>query len=606
MQSEYWTRFWRRRANRRRVLGVGATAGLGAAGLALVGCGDDDDGEATATPGSGETPAATNTTAPGETPAATATPGMSVTRGGRYQNSLSNDPPTLDPYKNLTFLAQGRAATIYSRLFKFKSGPDHAYAAYEGEGDLAESYELADDYGSATINLRHDIKTHPKPPVDGRDFTSEDVKTSWERYTATSTNAGDFDFVEGVETPDDFTVVFKMAKPSATLISLLTSPQHFWVLPKEAGQGFDPEQDMIGTGPWVFDRYEVAQQISVDRFDGWHGAGPENLPYMDGVDWYIIPEYASRLTQFQGGNLDVAGVNSNDLLQLRDDMPDAKYSAEFRALMSFMYMSGPGDEGALGPNSLFKDPRVRQALSMALDRDTMTDLAYNVQTLKEAGFPASILWNSVFMPAGLGTFWVDPRSDDMGEAKPYYEYNPDEAKKLLDAAGFPLDQGIKLHTIQNVYGSDFDGTRDLLIAYLNDIGMDVSVEVEDYSSKYITQTFHGNFEGLAYGYQTPFTGPEGYLTRPFTENPNNHSKILDPGLIDIIEKSVVEFDPEARLELIHDVQRYASKEMFYVAGQNGANQGWLAAQGYMHNIADYLTAGYGPPTETDTHVWKEA
>lgn len=508
-----------------------------------------------------------------------------------------------NPYKNLTFLAQGRAATVYSRLFKFQSGPGVAYAAYRSEGDLAEDFEFSGDNSSLTVRLRQDIMTHPKPPVSGRQLTSEDVKASWDRYTSTSTNAGDFAFIDSVETPDDFTVIFNMGTPSATIVPLLTSPQHFWVLPKEAGFGFDPEQDMIGTGPWIFDKYEIAQQISVDRFPEWHGAGSENLPYLDGIDWFIMPEYATRFTQFQGGNLDVHGVDSNDLLQLQGDMPDVTFSAEFRALMSFMYMSGPGEQGALGPDSRFKDPRVRRALSMTQDRDTITDVAYNIENLREAGFPASILWNGMFMPAGLGAFWVDPQSSAMGDASAYYEFNPGEATKMLEAAGFDFDEEIKLHTIQNVYGSDFDGSRDLVIAYLNDIGLNVKVAVEDYSSKYITNTFVGDFEGLAYGYQTPFTGPEGYLTRPFTDNPNNHSKILDPDLIAMVEKSIVEFDSEARLAIIHDIQRYASNEMYYIPGQNGANQSWIAYQPHVRNAGEYLTAGYGPPTETNTHIW---
>ena len=592
MSDNYWTRLQNSKTSRRRFLSVAGATGAGAAGLALVGCGDDDDTEEP----SGASPTAT--TAAGQTPAP-----ATVKRGGRYRTALSNDPPTLDPYRNLTFLAQGRAATVYSRLFKFKSGPDTAYAAYEIEPDLAEKYEMSGDNTTVTVTLRSDIKTHPVAPLSGRQFTSEDVKVSWERYRSTSQNAGDFKFVDSIETPDATTVIFKMATPSATLIPLLTSPQHFWVMPKEAGLGFDPEKVMIGTGPWVFKKYDVSQQLSVDRFAEWHGRGSENLPYLDGIDWFIMPEYTTRLLQFQGGNLDVSGVNANDLLDLQKDMPDAKISGEFRALMSFLFMSGPGGQGALGAESPFKDERVRRAISMAMDRDTISDVAYNVNKLKDAGFDARIEWNSTFMPAGLGVYWVDPKGSDMGEAAAYYEYNPNEAKKLLSEAGFPLNQKFPFRATQNVYGSDFDSTRDLTLNYLKAVGIQAEMEVEDYGSKYITQTFTGNFDGFAYGYQTPFTGPEGYMTRPFTENPANHSKILDPELIAMVQKQSHEFDAEARLDVIHDIQRYASEKMYYVAGQAGASQDWIATHPYVNNVADYLTAGYGPPTETDVHIW---
>lgn len=171
MSENYWTRLRSTKTSRRRFFGVAGATGAGAAGLALVGCGDDD--EETPTPSGGTEPTAT--TAAGQSPAA-----PSVKRGGRYRTALSNDPPTLDPYRNLTFIAQGRAATVYSRLFKFKSGPDVPYAAYEVENDLAEKYEMSGDHTTVTITLQSDIKTHPVPPVSGRQFTSEDVKVSWE------------------------------------------------------------------------------------------------------------------------------------------------------------------------------------------------------------------------------------------------------------------------------------------------------------------------------------------------------------------------------------------------------------------------------------------
>ncbi|HEY8490606.1 MAG TPA: hypothetical protein VIO14_06405, partial [Dehalococcoidia bacterium] len=120
-RDSYWARFMQRRVSRRRALQGAALGVAGTAAYLTVGCGDDG-GETVQRPQTG-----------GE-----------VRRGGTYRLALTGDPPTLDPYKNLTFLAQTVAAHVYSRLFKFKSGPDVDYAAFIPEPDVAEEYEIPD------------------------------------------------------------------------------------------------------------------------------------------------------------------------------------------------------------------------------------------------------------------------------------------------------------------------------------------------------------------------------------------------------------------------------------------------------------------------------
>lgn len=581
-RDSYWARFMQRRVSRRRALQGAALGAAGTAAYLAVGCGDD--GEPTQRPQTGG----------------------QVKRGGTYRLSFTGDPPTLDPFRNTSFLAQTVAAHIYSRLFKFNSGPDVDFAAFEPVPDVAEEYEIADEGLTVTIKLKSNVMVHP--PIS-RQFTSEDVRFSYDRFLGVTTgtpspNATVFtQNVDRVETPDNLTVVFKLKQPFAPLINLLASPQHLWLFPKEADGGFDPTQTMIGTGPWLFGEYNASRNFRVRRNPQWHGAGEEQLPYLDEVNYDIIPEYGTRLTQFQGGNLDALGINANDLINVQQQMPDARFEGNFRVLMSFLYMNGPSQAGVLAPDSPFRDPRVRRALSMAVDRDDMSSVVYNVEELQDAGFEAEIRWNACFMPAGMGRYWVDPKSSDMGDARRYYQFNLQEAKQMLQAAGFDLNQEYPLRVVRNFYGSDLDESADLMLSYLRALGLRVEMVVEDYGTVYIPTTFRGAFSGMAYGYETPFTEPGDYLRRVFTPNPLNHSKVEDPRLIEMISRSDREFDFEQRTRLIHDVIRYASDQMYYVPANAGANQQWEAYRNYVRNAPEYLTSGYGPPTETLPYVW---
>ena len=594
MADNYWDGYWRARRSRRRFLGGAMAAGAGASALALVGCGDDDDsggGSQLAT----ATPAANATATPAD-------PLAGAKQGGTLRTYSTGDPPTLDPYGNISFLTKGHSAYVYSRLFMYKAGPGIAYGSVRPTPDAAASAEASPDGLKWTVKLKPNLKFHDVAPVSGRALTTEDVKASWDRASSKeSTNKPQSSMpVEKVEYPDASTIVFTMSKPAATFLDVLADSNVFYIMPKEAfSGGFDPAKIAIGSGPWVWKSYEPSVKFVKTRNPNWHLGKPGGAPFFDSVETAIIPEYANRLAQFLAGNLDLVDVNADDLPSVIKQISGARINGTTGPTLSFSYF----DPEAIS-SGFAKDPRVRQAISMSLDRDSLMELGYNVKKLRDAGIKVETPWHNL-LPAGETAWWIDPVGTKMGAAAKYFKYNPTDAKALLSAAGFAngIDAGTYQYTA-NRYGKLFNDIAEATGQYMTAIGVKSSTEVQDYSSKYITQTFIGNFKGIAFGYETPFPEAGSYLTRFFTDNPQNHSKVNDPELTKLANDCATELNEEKRKEIFAQAQIKNAEKMYYIPNVAGAGTGWTAGQANLHNYTEFNTKSYGGPAEVFPFYWK--
>ena len=591
-EQNYWSRTFDRRISRRAALRGAGVAGAGLAGAALIGCGDDDDDDVAAPAPSA--PQAAATTAP----AADADPFPGVKRGGIYQTTIAGDPPAITPYGNLSFQAKGIAAYVYSRMFKIGARADINPSSALPEPDLAESAESPDGQ-TWTIKIRDNAVFQNIPPVDGRKVTTEDAMFSWGLLTAEdSPSAGQIDQqgITNIEAVDDTTIKVELAQPSAVFLDFLSDANHWWIMPVESeGVGrnsFDPNQEMIGSGPWILDQYRPSTSFELSKNPDWF---VEGKPFLDGVRIAIIPEYQTRLAQFRGGNIHVSGINANDVLELRGSQTDLQWRGLQPSLLSFIYFA-PQE---LEPDAPWQDVRFRHAVSMATDRKAITDFAYNVPALKEAGLDVKESWNNL-IPAGFTRWWLDPQSPEQGPSAKYFEFNPTEAAKLIDAVPGAKDAFTYQYTV-NRYGSTFNAIAEAIGNFLIEAGMQPETDGQDYSSKYITQTFRGNFSGVAFGYETPFPEVGGYFPRMFGEDPANHSRISDPEITALAAKQAVELDEEARREFIWEIQRINDTHMYYIPNQAGAGTGWAAWRPEVRGIIQ--TRSYGGGTETLPHYW---
>jgi peptide/nickel transport system substrate-binding protein len=575
------------RLTRREALRVVGGTGLGMAVASLLGaCGPQG--------APGQAPPVPTQAAPGQTPAAPAgqtapagaqaTPATAATPrdGGSLKYfQWTEDPPTLDPYLNVTFRAQQFAAFIYSRLLMSKKAPGVAAHAYIMEGDLAESWSHSDDGLTYMFKLRPNATWHNKPPMNGRPVTAQDVVWSFQRFMQVSNNKSAFSVVADVTAPDDHTVQFRLNKVYAPFESLLGSPL-FWIMPREVvEQDGDASKRPIGSGPFIFDKLESGVSMTAKKNPNYYRPGE---PSVDEVVSLIVPDTATQLAGLRAKELDYVPVAQQDLAALKKTNPEIQYVESENNLLAFIYWKLDQPP--------FNDVRVRQAVSMALNRD-------NAIQVIQAGRGN---WNNA-IPWAFSEWWLDPRGADMGPNAKYIGYDLATAKQLLAAAGYPNGFGVELVSTPG-YGQVFVQSVELVQQDLKALGLDATIKMQEYSD-YISSTFLGKFQSgnrLVYGLETPFTEPNDYLVNMYQpKGTRNHAGVDDAKLTAMLDQQQATLDRAERKKQIFEIQRYLAEQAYYP--QYPAGMVTIGLTPRVRNVFPF--SDYGLGAEVAPKLWLE-
>ncbi|MPZ50999.1 MAG: hypothetical protein GEU75_17145 [Dehalococcoidia bacterium] len=359
------------------------------------------------------------------------------------------------------------------------------------------------------------------------------------------------------------------------ITELLQSSQHFYLEPRD--DNFNFRGDMRGSGPYFLESYRPSSGITYARNPDWYG-NPQ--PFFDKIERTLVSDYAQQLSQFKAKNLWTITVRPEDILSTKRDNPGMLMVAgrEYATGVSYVNYSKR-------PDSVFADVRIRRALSMMLDRDLLTDTFDNLQQFKDAGLPTDAVWNS-HLSAGFAE-WVDPRGSDLGEGAKYFQYDPAEAKKLIDAAGVKTP-------IKETYGSWTDRAFDIVkqhevsMAMMNEGGLfEFTWDPLIYNTTWRTQDDSGGeaYTGLL-GSRLAGFSPDVYLVQKYT--PTGRSKVSGkpvPGITDLVLKQRTEPDPKRRAEIMKDIQKAAALEWPDIPSPPGNFPGyslrwpWLANHG---------------------------
>jgi peptide/nickel transport system substrate-binding protein len=449
---------WRRRSLLRRV----GTTVIGAGGLAALAaaCGPAGTPAAsTQAPASNPptaAPAAAPTTAPAAAPttppaaAATTAPAAAAATSAPAAASGAAPSGTLR-YASADFSSETMDLVVVGGNWPYTMYDSLLTYDQQGNvvGNIAEKYNLSDDGLTWTFNIRKDVKFHNGDPMTAADvvwsiqhFGSKESTNPWSPYILKNN--------ESITAADDYTVVYKAQKPEWTLkVPFATT----YILPQAYYQkvGQDAFRAApVGTGPYKFNKWVPKTSMDFDANTDYWGAAK---PQWQHVTETLVPEEATRVAQLQRGDVDIVGNLSFDrALQLKN----SGFSLQEVGLPTLANIAFPGTFMTQGPTS---DIRVRQAMSYAINRQEISDTFY-----KGLGKP------------GGWWFWSDKTWGFDDSWKPD-AYDPDKAKQLLQAAGYPgkfNPQTITLYT--TAVAADL---MQILQGYWEAVGVTVDVQTVD-------------------------------------------------------------------------------------------------------------------------------
>jgi peptide/nickel transport system substrate-binding protein len=251
-----------------------------------------------------------------------------------------------------------------------------------------------------------------------------------------------------------------------------------WIQPTEAEGGFDPRTEARGTGPWLLKDLRQSAGIEFVRNPNWYGK--KERPFLDGVQFSFLADYAASIAQFKAKNAWTGNfVRKEDVLGLKREAPEIVLNGG-----QFPRSAGRLFFGVQDQQSPFKDERVRQAVSMSMDRDLVIDVFDNVKNLSKEGLVLETRWNSP-IAAGWDGVWLDPQSKEFGPNGKYYSLDVAEAKKLMSAAGFANGFECEFRYTGNGYDSFYRKQVEVMQGVLAQAGVRPKMVPEDYTTVFL-------------------------------------------------------------------------------------------------------------------------
>ena len=315
---------------------------------------------------------------------------------------LNDDPDALDPTISRAYVGRLVFAGLCDKLFDVT--PDLKIVP-----QLATGYEWAPDQRSVVIKLRSGVKFH-----DGEPFNAEAVKFNIERHINTpgtfrKTEIGQ---ITSVDVLNDMTVRLNLSEPLTPLLAALTDRAGMMVSPKAAkALGDKLGQKPVCTGPYKFVERVAQGKIVLEKFADYWDKG--NI-HIDRVEFVPITDSSARLASLRSGDLQIIErVSPTDLAEIRGDS-----KLRVTGVPELGYQMIPLNV-ANGPRSkTLADVRVRQAIDLAIDRETLVKTVFNGEYI-------------------AGNQWVSPSNYYYDKKFPVRKRDVEKARQLLREAGQP-------------------------------------------------------------------------------------------------------------------------------------------------------------------------
>ena len=528
-EQSYWGKYLSRRVTRRKA--IAGTAALTASAAFLAACGgDDDDDDA----GGGGTSGGSGSSSGDASGGGGAASGEPKSGGIARMNPVTpNDPAHFDLHQAADATISWLMTVYYNQLVRFSEQEEGRI-----DPDLAASWESPDEL-TLTFAL-NEANFH-----DGTPFTSEDAKVTIERVMdppegVVSTRQQQFVSVDSIETPDERTVVFHMAQPSASFMGVLAQMNIGIYAAKDILA--DPVWHMTnvnGTGPFKPDRIDQGSLYTTVKNPDYF---VEGLPYLDGLEWHIIPEEVAEFAAFQAGNLDLI------------DTPIANVP-DVEAMSDATLLKNAGTAFWRTTVATFKEPwideRTWKAVALAVNRQDFNLAAYQGQSLIGAmGVPAGSSWSLTHedllqVPgyAGLG----DGQESEM---EPRWA----EARKLFAAAS--IEEGRAVDLFGRDGSAAFQTHAEVVADGLRNAGLNPSINLFERGT-YDERLTAGDYGDIAANSGSAvFPDPTPVFADTYADGgARNYQKVVVPEASDLWRQQEAELDPQRRDEIQREMQK---------------------------------------------------
>ncbi len=572
-EQSYWTHAARTRTPRRSLLRGGAAAGAALAAAGILGCSSSNNNGASrsgsansgsgAVPGTAGSPAAGG--AAGATGAATQASGAQPKPGGTISQRTASDPQALDLHQVSTYVALWPEAPCYNQLLQIDPQD-------ESDGkilpDLADKWETPDNGLTYVFHLHPGIKFH-----DGTPFTSADIKANldWIKTPANgkpSPRSGVLAALQSAELPDANTVTLHLSQPNPSLLQNLAT-HYFGIGPKAV---LDAKGDLgdqfTGTGPFKLKTYQRGDRLELVKHPGYWISG---RPYLDGMNFYIVPDDNTAFTNFLGGQYQ----QFSPILHENVDRVKSETGGKAQNLLVPSYT-----RDVVFFNTKKKpwdDMRVRQAVSLVLDR------ADAISVVKGGdGEPGGYMRSS--------GQWGLPL-DQLKQIPGYDKSNLDQAKALLQQAGVALPlKGTLLSRTD--FKDDFTWTQQALAK----AGIALDLDARDNAAAY-DAAYKGQFDVIIWTVSIVLDDPDATFAEISTGTPKavrNWSALVDQQIDDLYAKQTVELDNAKRKALVNQMDQRAlsifqTVQLFFHKFNNGI---YNTVQNYKYHGSLYTNKRY--------------
>jgi peptide/nickel transport system substrate-binding protein len=386
---------------------------------------------------------------------------------------------------------------------------------------LATEWKKVDDL-TWEFKLRKGVKF-----TDGADFTADAVKKTIERVQAKETaspRANLFAMIKEIKVVDDYTLQLITAYPYAPLLANLAHYSAGIISPKAIESGANIGQNPVGTGPFKLKEWKPGQELVLEKNADYWGKKPN----INTVTFKVVPEDSTRIAMVETGEANIAdpvSVTQVERLQNSDKMKLVRTEALGNDYIGFNLQKKP-----------FDNPKVRQAISYAIDTKAILKGVYN-NVGKVANAP------------------MGPSVWGFNDKLKGYSYDPEKAKQLLAEAGYP--NGFKT-TIWTNDNKERVNVAEVVQSQLKGIGIEVETKVVEWGA-YLDATAKGQQDMYVLGWSN-MTGDADYnqyflFHSEAAGNPGNRSFYKNPEVDKLINEGRQETNADKRKAIYAEAQK---------------------------------------------------